>query len=280
MKKLVRLIRTSGVVALGIGVVPLFACNDEMSIEAIQSEAVTSTAETEYGGETTRIWDQAFAEAQLRPEQRPEVDKLRSEYKARHEPVRAAKRELMSAVAAQIETGKIDRCALASPIKEVASAMAQARPADRAALERLHEIMDPDQRAKFVDALRRGWEARERARAPRAMAEKVEKELNLTPDQGEKLERIFTGLREVRDAQPAKAENRERWRKMLDAFKTDRFVIDEAAPMGDVAAQTTEKLEFGLWAGEAVVPVLNAEQRRTLAQRIREKASAHDTEGG
>jgi hypothetical protein len=97
------------------------------------------------------------------------------------------------------------------------------------------------------------------------------KKLNLDEDQKASLEKILTGLREVREAEPWYAAHRERWARILNAFKGDHFALDEVAPMGDVAKHTTAKVEHKLWAGEAILPVLTTDQRKVAADKIREK---------
>ena len=106
---------------------------------------------------------------------------------------------------------------------------------------------------------------------PAALAEKMAKELNLDPDQQTSLEKIFTGLHEVREAEPWYAARRERWAKILDAFQGEDFHLDQIAPMGDVKAHTKAKVEGMLWEGEAILPVLNPEQRKAAADKMREK---------
>jgi Spy/CpxP family protein refolding chaperone len=234
-----------------------------------------SAADTAHRG--GKLIEEALDEVQLRPEQKSEVAKMKVEAEKRHAPVRAAKNELLKAVADQIEKGKLDRCALAPAIKALASAKAEAHPEDRAAFEHLHSILDPEQRATFVDALRRHWESHRKTLEPAALAERMGKDLSLSADQKESLEKIFTGVHEIREAQPWYAAHRERWTKILDAFKGDRFVVDEVAPMGDVAAHTTAKVEHRLWAGEAILPVFKPEQRKAIADKMREHVQGEAT---
>jgi Spy/CpxP family protein refolding chaperone len=272
MRRFVRFINTATMLTLGFVAVPPLAGAE--STRAAETEE-QSAADTAHGG--GKLIDEALDEVQLRPDQKPEVEKMRAEAEKRHAQVRAAKNELLTALADQIEKGKLDRCALAPAIKALASAKAEAHPGDRAAFEQLHSILDPEQRATFVDALRRHWESHKKTHEPAALAEKMEKELSLSADQKESLEDIFTGLHEIREAQPGYAAHRERWTKILDAFKGDRFVLDEVAPMGDVAAHTTAKVEHRLWAGEAILPVFKPEQRKVIADKMREHAKGEAT---
>lgn len=266
MKKLSRVILVSSVVALGALATPVAAIADPP-----QREELGTTAEALHGG-GRKLMEHALSDLELRPEQQSAVDRLRTEAESRHAPVKKAKREFMMALADQVENGKIDRCALAPKTKALAGAMAEAHAGDRAAFERLHAILDPEQRTRFVESIRQHWEWSKKDKEPGAVADKMAKELNLATDQKASIQRILSALAEIREADPAKSASRERWSRILDAFKSDRFVLGEVAPPGeDVAAKRAQKIERGLWAAEAVVPVLNEEQRSTAARRIREK---------
>jgi Spy/CpxP family protein refolding chaperone len=271
--RLARFVGTAGVVTLGIALVPslsragLPGAGAPRTAEVAEKSA--SNAMPMHGA--PRLIEKALDEVQLRPEQKSAIAKIKADAEKRHAPVKAARSEFLGALADQIEKGKLDRCALAPAIKALASAGAEAHPGDRAAFEQLHSILNAEQRAAFVEALKRNWESLQKFHEPAALAEKVAKELNLSADQKASLEKIFAGIHEVRQAEPWYAAHRERWTKILDAFKGDRFVLDEVAPMGDVAAHSTARVEGRLWAGEAMLPVLEPEQRKAVADKLRER---------
>jgi Spy/CpxP family protein refolding chaperone len=277
MRTFVRLISVCSVVSLGLAAPAIASAHP---VDQQEEEDVASTSEALHGG-AKHLWQDALDAVDLRPDQKDAVDKLKSDAKERHAPVKAAKGELMMAVADQIEDGDINRCELDSQVEKVAKAMAKARPGDRDAMEKLHSILDPEQRGRFVDALKQGWEKHKSKHSPKALVEKMDKDLHLTGKQKENLEQIFTALREIREAEPGHAEHKERWRKILEAFKGDHFDLDEVAPMGDVMEKSKKKIEGRLWAAEAVIPVLDEEQRKVVAEKIRDKAKKHTaTESG
>ena len=266
MRRLPRFISIASMVTLGLGAVPLLA---SAASPQQATEAEESTSSPMHGG-AGKLFDKALDEVQLRPDQKTAVEALKAEAEKRHAPVKAAKDRLAIALADQIEKGELDRCALAPDTKALASAAADARPGDRAAFEKLHSILDPTQRTAFVDALKRQWDAVEKMHEPAALADRMAKDLKLSADQKTSMERVLTGLREVREAEPSYAAHRERWTKILDAFKGDHFVLDQVAPESDVAAHTAARVERLLWAKEAILPVLNPEQRKLVADKIRE----------
>ena len=264
MKRLVCFISTASLLTLGLAAVPSLGAGPTRAADTEQQSA----ADSMHGG--GKLIEEALDEVQLRPDQKSEVEKLTAEAEKRHAPVKAAKKEFLTALADQIEKGKLDRCALAPTVMALASAGAEALPGDRAAFEQLHSILDPEQRTTFVDALRRHWESLKKMHEPAALAEKMAKDLNLTESQKASMEKVLAGLHEIRTAEPGYAAHRERWAKILDAFKGDRFALDEVAPMGDVAAHKTAHVEHRLWAGEAILGVLTPEQRKAVADKIRE----------
>jgi Spy/CpxP family protein refolding chaperone len=271
MKTRLALIGVSSLLTLGLAAAPTIARADTATDEDVST---TSAAFHKAG----HVFKQALEDVELRPEQMDAVDKLESDGEARHADTKAAKRELMMAVADQVEKGKLDECALQPQIEKVAAAAAKARPGDRAAFEQLHDILDKDQRAKFVDALQKHWKEHKKDAA--SMADKMATELKLTDDQKGKLEEILSALKTIREAEPGHAAHRERWTKIMEAFKGDTFKLDDIAPMGDVAAHTDRRIEHHLWAAEAILPILNKDQRELAAQKMRDKAQGHtETDG-
>jgi hypothetical protein len=265
MKRHARFISIAGMLTLGLAAVPVLAADLPQTAQAEESAAAPLHAGQD-------LFDQALDQVQLRPDQKTAVEAMKAEAEKRHAPVKAAKGQFLLAMADQVEKGDLDRCALASSIKGLASAVAEAHPGDRADFEKLHSLLDPAQRTAFVAALKQLWQSHEKMHEPAALADKMAKELSLSTDQKTSVEKILTGLHEVREAEPWHAEHHARWTKILDAFSSDNFALDQVAPMGDVAAHTTKKVEGMLWAKEAILPVLSSDQRKTVADKIRERA--------
>lgn len=275
MKRFIRVISTSGVVALALAAIPVAATAGGHH----ESDESTNTAETDRGHGKRQIMMRALEDVDLRPEQKKEIGKLESDAEERRAPVKAAKREFVLALADQVEKGKIDRCEMAPKVKALSAKMADAKPGDREAFERLHQILDPEQRGEFVDALKKHWEEHKKAHESGAMVDKLAETLDLSSAQKDRVKHIVAGLKEIRDADPARAERRERWSKILEAFKGDQFEMDEVAPMRDAAGKSAKKIDGALWAAEAVLPALTKEQRTLGAQKMRDhvnERTAHD----
>lgn len=273
MKQFVRLISVCSALSLAIVAAPNVASAETSgNAESAESANVGTTSSAMHAH---KVFKEALRELELRPDQKQAIDELREEGKERHAPVKSARRELMVAVADQVEEGKIDRCEVGPQIKKVAEAVAKARPGDRAAFEELHSILDPEQRAQFVESLERHWEARKDKAEPQALAAKMDRELDLTDEQQHRVEQILSGLRQIYEAEPAHAEHHALWERILTAFKGEQFDLDAIAPMKDVAEKVTKRIEGHLWAAEAVLPVLDEHQRARLAEKLRDKAKGH-----
>jgi Spy/CpxP family protein refolding chaperone len=279
MKTLVRLMSVSSLVMAGL-VVPSIASADQNQQQ--QQEEAVGTAAQAVHGDKHKIFDNAIDAAKLRPDQQDKVDRLRSEWRDRHAPVDKAKHELILAVADQIEKGDIDRCALGPHVDTLASAKAKTKQGDRASLEKLHSILDPDQRARFADSMKNQFERMKQAHSADALVDKLDHELGLNEDQKKELREIIGGLKQVRDARPEHQEHRARMRRVFDAFKGDHFVLDEIAPLPDDLEQRIAKqIDDRLWAAEAILPVLDQNQCAKLADKLRDGARRHgEPEGG
>lgn len=304
----------AGVVFLALGAT---ACSGAATTPTAQTAAATTRAPVAPSSHGfVKVVGEALAEVDLRPEQRAELEKLAQTAEARHAAVRADVKALMLDVANQIEKGAVDRAALTPRIDQVLAKMDQARPEDQASLVKLHDVLDDAQRAAFVDALEaRGKQrmngAHERGGHP-LMG--LAKDLALTPEQGATIREAMrairgergergeaNGERGPRAAQGERGEaNPERgprgpqgergghgWggrpggaRAMMEAFKQPKFDPSTVGPRGTFAERAKGKQEAAFTVAEKVLPMLSAEQRKTLAEKIRARANAEDPTGG
>jgi Spy/CpxP family protein refolding chaperone len=216
----------------------------------------------------------ALGDVPLRADQRTELEKLATEAEARHQATASAHKDLMEAVAVQIEAGSIDRAALQPKIDAAANAWKSVQDADRASLERVHAILDASQREKFVDALQARMKAARSEHEGKAKGHEGgihawAADLKLTDAQREQLKQAF---RDNMKAHGAAAGLREGWKehharagKVMDAFKTDHFVLDEVAPKQDPQAIADKMSGRILHMAEVALPILTPEQRSIAA---------------
>jgi Spy/CpxP family protein refolding chaperone len=210
----------------------------------------------------------------LRPEQRAEIEKLAADAQARHEAGAEARKAAMLALAAQIERGSLDRAALQPKVDAIAAAWDRSRAADRAAIERLHAILDSDQRSDLVDAIEDGIRDRMQEHAWHApIVEKWAKDLGLTDDQKDQI-RSALKTRFADQRGGAWREGARKGKRALEAFKEDHFVLDEVAPPEDARAKAGEISGKVLGVVESVLPILTPAQRKIAADKLRARAAA------
>jgi len=215
---------------------------------------------------------EALAKVTLRPDQQPVVDQLGKDATARHEVIKTARVALRNAIADQVQAGKIDRAALKPQTDALLAAIDQSRPADRAAMVRLHDILDKNQRGQFVDALQAQFHDRMHGGRPgMGHARQWASDLNLTDAQRDQIRAAvkskFEGQREqMKDQWKA---TREQGHQMLESFRQDQFTLDANSPelfgRDKIAGGVGKMIDFA----EAAVPMLTPEQRAIAAQKIR-----------
>jgi hypothetical protein len=229
-----------------------------------------------------KVLGAALGDVQLRSTQRLEIEKMAVDAETRHADGRAARKDLMLAIAAQIAAGSIDRTSLQPKIDALVAALQKAQPDDRAAFEHLHAILGSDQRVAFVDAL----EARAHGRLRQMWAKRPMQEwaddLKLTDDQRSQLKTLFkqrfAAAHAAHDGAPWGGGLMRRGAKILEAFKQDRFVMDEVIPAADVSHGAAAMSDRVIGMAELALPILTPEQRAIAAQKLRERADPLDVD--
>lgn len=240
----------------------------------------------------------AFADVPLRPAQRSEIESLVAAANDRHAKLSPLHKGVMSTLADQVEKGALDEAALQAKVDEGVAAYKPINAEDRKAVERVHAILDPDQRVALVDAI----EAKRHERFGKVLAAAagaggppsdeamghgppgpfaMMHELALTPEQKVKLMDAMHaempmpegGKREHGQGRARGLPGMGHHGQVLAAFKSDRFVMDEVAPQGDMEKHVQKGFEHAVRFAKAALPILTAEQRATAARLLRERAS-------
>ena len=262
--------------------VPAIGCGGGVASEQVASTqpatAVTAPVAPSAHG-MVKVVAEALAVVPLSAAQRTQIESLAANAEARHAESLAARKDLMLALATQVETGRIDRATIAPKINDLAAANAKAQPADRAAFEQLHALLTPDQRAAFVSALEARFAERKGEMRAKHPLQQWAADLQLSDAQKAEIKAAlherFQGMAHEHSwggAGPMGAGHR--GAKVLAAFKADRFVMDEVAPVKDASQFVPQRAERLLALAEAAVPVLTPGQRSIAAQKIRAKADA------
>ena len=288
--------------ALAASAVPLAACSGSASVSEPSSSAqpnkTTAPLAGDVHGPAKRIAE-ALGQVPLRADQRATIEQMARDGEARMAPVRKARADLVLAVADQVQAGTIDRTALQPKIDAMTSAHKSVEPQNRAALEKLHDLLTPEQRAQFVTAMQSERHAgRQHMReGARGRMQKWATDLNLTQEQQDKLhEKIraqwqahLAGAVVGTDAQKTDAVQdgkmlarghamHEQWKNVLEAFKGDKFSMDQVAPIQNDKPVAHEFAGRMLDMLESALPILTPEQRATAAEKLRARAQSFDEE--
>jgi Spy/CpxP family protein refolding chaperone len=240
----------------------------------------------------------ALSQVALRPDQRVAIEKLATDAEARHQAALPLRANLANAIAAQVESGKIDEAALQPQIDALTANFEAQRPLDHAAFQKMHDLLDATQRQAFVDAVHANMQAK-KSEHKGMRGEKMQEwatALNLTDAQKDQ---IKTSMQtEFAAHMKATALDPDAPNAgggpgggghggpggrghILDNFVADNFSIDQAAPaptdMKDHVAQMTT---HGVHFVEVILPTLTADQRKLAADKIRAKGAAQDEEEG
>jgi Spy/CpxP family protein refolding chaperone len=153
------------------------------------------------------------------------------------------------------------------------------RDDDRAALERMHTILDASQRAKFVDALQARFEANKgEHKGHHGEMKQWAEDLKLTDAQRSQIKDAMRAQWKSAHAGGEQGEghpvtemkaHKQNAQKVLEAFKGDRFVMDEVSPKKDTHAMATKMSGHMIQMAETVMPILTPEQRTIAAQKLR-----------
>jgi Spy/CpxP family protein refolding chaperone len=216
----------------------------------------------------------------LSPEQRPAVEKIRRDLHARMEPARAAQQRLAAALADGVAADKLDATTVDAAIAQVSAAAATVHDASTDALNELHAVLTPPERAALVDKVEAHWSVWQKANAEKPDPVNPEggrlamltTELGLTQNQ---VDKIRAALGEGRKAVPPLdlQEIATHIQAFGNAFRSEKF--DATALTGANGANA----HLAGWGAahlasfvEAVSPVLTSDQRAEFARRLGEHA--------
>jgi Spy/CpxP family protein refolding chaperone len=217
------------------------------------------------------------------PEQRGAVEKIRADLHARMEPARTAEQGLVATLADGLAAANFDAARVDAALAQVTTAAAALHDASADALNELHTVLTPPQRAALVDKIESHWAVWREANAEETGPANREgdrlamlaMELGLTAAQADK---IRAGLAEGMKAVPRldPQEIATHLRAFGDAFLSEKF---DARALTTASGANAHLVGWGAahmaHFVETVSPVLIPDQRAQLAQRLRDHAT-HD----
>jgi len=297
--------RFAFVLALSVGSLAAVGCGGSVEQPQTQASAASKAPVGQNTHGMVKMVGEALGEVPLRPDQRTELEKLATAAEARHASMVDGRKELMLAVADQIEKGAVDKAALQPKIDRVVADLDKARPDDVQALTKVHALLDPQQRNAFVDALEARFKHHgpggpghhgkgKHGEGPKADGEgprgeggghhgpragmhdkhgmrgmkQLAEDLKLSDEQKDKIKDVMKEAFQKKD-RPSMQEMRGRMaegKKALESFRTDKFDAAALTPPADKA-----RLGDGHFIGlaEKIVPILTPEQRKIAADKIR-----------
>ena len=197
---------------------------------------------------------------------------------SRVEPIQArldaTENGLSLALANQVPAGRIDRTALRPLVDEYVNTHRDVSADLHGAIERLHEILDPAQRAQFVDALESRIHAREHAIVSSEKIDQMKQRLDLSDEQVQCIRDIVQSLAPALEAAHAPMHH------ALEAFRGESFSIEQYLPQSEVSEHALAKANRIIDTIEAIMNVLDAQQRERLAGRMRQAVQTRQERAG
>jgi Spy/CpxP family protein refolding chaperone len=267
----------------------LAACGGSVEQPQTTSSAASKAPVAANGHGAVKIVGEALGDVALRPEQRAEIEKLAAEAETRHAPLADGKKQLMLAFADQVERGAIDRAALQASIDKLMADVEKSRNDDRAAIAKLHGLLDRQQRNDFVDALEKSFKGKhgfgENGPPGKAFGHMhgLAEELKLTDEQKDKIKDVFKDS--WHDARHDARKNgkhggghgHREGKHALEAFREDKLDLDKVAPPMDLKAIANEGVDRVSKIASQILPILTPEQRKVAADKLREMANNGDS---
>ena len=208
---------------------------------------------------------------------------------ARHAPILEHRRDLAGALADSIERGSVDRTTLQPKIDALGTEVEKVAADDRAALVKLHDLLDKDQRNAFVDALQSRFKGggpggHGGPREGMAKLKQLGDDLKLTDDQRSQIKDILhqsfrDAMREHHD-QAGGFKARTAGHGMMEAFRQDTLDPQKLGGLGETLGNTRFRQMAGTHADrvigtvEKILPILTPEQRKIAADKLRASAAS------
>jgi Spy/CpxP family protein refolding chaperone len=222
------------------------------------------------------------------PDQSAAITQIRTDLHTKMQPARDAEKTVLLALADGVAAGSIDKAKVDTAIATLTTAAAGVHDAVASALDQLHTTLTPPQRIALVEKVEAHFEVWHRQNVHEETADKdhhgghlgkLTKELDLTPDQVEKIRTAFKSSGEKAPTYD-KAEADAHLKAFAAAFESDKFDAKTLTTGGPANAHlATFGVQRMVRFYTAVTPVLTPDQRTQLAADIRRHANYKRTQG-
>jgi Spy/CpxP family protein refolding chaperone len=217
------------------------------------------------------------------PEQQAAVDKIKEDLHAKLGPAHEVEKTLLNTLADGVAAGTIDTAKVDASLTQIAVVAGQVHAATADAVNQLHAVLRPEQRAALVDKVEAQWmlwknangdEATEHEHEAGGRIAHIQKELGLSQDQVDKIKAGFTAQMASVQSKFDPAEADAHMKAFGAAFVADQF---DARTLTTADATNAHLATWGATRMvrfyETVTPTLTPEQRTKLADMIRQHAN-------
>jgi Spy/CpxP family protein refolding chaperone len=217
------------------------------------------------------------------PEQQAAIDRVGADFHAKTKPVRDANGLVIHALSDGIAGGNINAAKVDSALIGITAASGKVRGATAEALNQLHALLRPEQRAALVDKVEAHWTVWKAANAgdqgadnlrPDGRIARLGAEIGLTSDQVYKTRTNFVASTETPQGPFDPAEAEAHMRAFATAFATEAFDANA------LSEGTSTSSRLATWGAtrmarlyEALGPVLTPDERAKVADKLRQHAS-------
>jgi Spy/CpxP family protein refolding chaperone len=222
----------------------------------------------------------SLKDVDLTADQQASVQPIREDLLAKMEPARAAEKDFANTLADGVAAGAVDRSKADASIGKLVTEVQGLQDASLAAIAKLHDVLNPFQRAKLADELQAHWEKWKEAQGRDEQDDHQHRagplgalvaQLGLTQDEAKKIKANFHDRMKANPQEHAHKEVQDHLQAFTAAFKSDTFdpkkLTGAKAANGHMARWgATRRARFY----EAAAPVLTPDQRTKLAQMIRD----------
>lgn len=251
--------------------------------EPQEDQAITQLEEQHlhhHHGGITRFVAMSLDTLGVEDEKRDQVARLQGDLEACMSPAREIEQNLLITLADGIAQGAIDKSRVDGITDSLEPAVAAEKDCAASALDQLHAVLSPSERAALVDKVRANFEVwremnyQERAAAdgrPRRLS-RLARELALTSDQVDQIQASLPLAMSTHDGTFDKSRAEQRLSQFSSAFLGTSFEARSIPSYANTELGTYGAKRMILFF-ESVTPVLTPPQRQQLAEELREQAS-------
>ncbi len=215
---------------------------------------------------------------------RPQIEKIQTSLYACMAPAAEVQNKVLLMLADGVAAGAIDKSKVNTTIAQLKTTP-NVHECSADALNQLHALLSPAERTALADKVQAHWEVWQqsnhdvdaRAHELQEQVSELTHELNLTPDQ---VEKITTALRTALSGLASKFDHKQgeaHQESFAKTFVAESFDAKSIAAVahGQVAIHGTERMALFY---QTLAPLLTPAQRSTLAEHLREHASHQPSE--